>query len=109
MEDNNSVGTKEYRYSVQTILNAINDLVELQKGEVTFDDISRKRIFFRVEMYGFSWEYHFTVEDIGENSSRVLLEIKGEVTNRSRRIVHQLALLDSVLISNGGEAKIAST
>ena len=93
----NPVRTKVYDVSGRTMLNAINDLVELQKADVTYSDISIGKIYFRVEMYGFLWEYRFTVEDIDENHSRVTLEIRGEAMNKTEKISRQFALLDSML------------
>jgi hypothetical protein len=81
------------------MLNAINDLLELQRGEVTFVDISRGKINFQVEMYDFEWEYHFTVEAIDEAHSRVMLEVTGEAMHPANKIFRQFALLDSILPS----------
>ena len=91
------VRTKMYYESGRTILNAINDLVELQKADVTYSDISLGKIYFRVEMYGFLWEYQFTVEDVDKNNSHVTLDISGEAMNKTEKISRQFALLDSML------------
>jgi hypothetical protein len=89
--------TKIYYNTVQVMFSAIHDLVELQKGDVTFADVSCGMIHFRVEMYGFVWEYRFTVEDAGGNRSRVSMEIAGEATKKDDRIRRQFALLDSMI------------
>ena len=89
--------TKMYYEPGRTMLNAINDLVEIQKADVVYSAISLGKIYFRVEMYGFLWEYQFTVEDIDINRSRVTLEISGEAMNKTEKIYSQFALLDSML------------
>ena len=91
-------GTREFKWPVETMINAINDLAELQKGEVTSYDIQQGKFSFEVEMYGFVWEYRFTVTDRGEDTSLVTLEIEGDVTKKEVRISRQLALLESLLI-----------
>ena len=98
MSNEDSIGTREFNWPIPTMLNAINDLAELQKGDVTSFDIQQGRIFFEVEMYGFVWEYRFTVTDKGEGISLVALEVAGDVTKKELRITRQLALLESMLI-----------
>jgi hypothetical protein len=85
------------------MLSAINDLVELQRAEVTFADIPRGQLHFRVEMYGFTWEYRFSVEDLRGGRSRVTLRIVGEATDKADRISRQLVLLDSMLPGRMGK------
>jgi hypothetical protein len=92
-------GLKIYLQPTEMILNAINELAELQRAKLTFADFRLGKLHFQVEMYGFTWEYRFTVEDAGANRSRVILEIEGEATNKTDRIERQLALLDSMLVS----------
>lgn len=91
-------GTREFKWPSTMMLNAINDLAELQKGEVTSFDIQQGKISFEVEMYGFVWENRFTVKDKGEDTCLVTLEIAGDVTNKEVRVSRQLALLESLLI-----------
>jgi hypothetical protein len=100
MEGNDSGTVREYPYPAPTVINAINDLVELQKGEVTFDDILHGKLFFQVEMYGFMWEYQFTVTDKGAGRSLVKLEVEGEATNKALRIAREFVLLESMLNGN---------
>lgn len=92
--------TKIYLQPPGMILNAINDLVELQRAKLTFADIPRGKIHFQVEMYGFQWEYRFTVEDADANRSLVTLEIVGETTKKVDRAKKQFSLLDSMLIQD---------
>jgi hypothetical protein len=54
-------------------------------------------------MYGYKWEYHFTVTDMGNNRSRVQLKVEGETKKKKRHIIREFALLDSMLV---GEAQI---
>ena len=102
MHSEGLIGTRKYNKPVSAILNAINDLVELQKGDVTYDDISQGKIFFQVEMYGFTWEYQFTVREMPKDKSVVALEIGGDPTNIESRIIRQFALLDSMFVDSGG-------
>ena len=99
MNGNDSTGVRIYRYSKLMMLNVINDLVELQKGEVTFHDISKGQIYFTVEMYGFIWENRFTVEAASEGQSRITLCIKGSSLNDANKVAGQFALLDALLVS----------
>jgi hypothetical protein len=87
-----------YLQPAKMMLNAVNDIVELQKAEVTYSDIPHGKLHFLVEMYGFAWEYRFTVTDIDGSCSRVVLDISGEAANKARKIRRQFALLDSMLI-----------
>ena len=96
MTDSKTV-TMVYPKSQELILNAIHDLVELQRAEETYDDLSHGIIHFRMEMYSFSWEYRFTVEKKGESRSTVTLEIVGEATDKKDRIRRQFALLESMI------------
>jgi hypothetical protein len=100
MASNDPGTVREYPCPAPTVINAINDLVELQKGEITFDDILRGKIFFKVEMYGFLWEYRFTVTSSGAGQSRVELEVEGEIANKAIRIAREFALLESMLNGN---------
>ena len=101
ISDQSPVGKREFKWPMTTMLNAINDLIELQKGEITSDDISQGKISFKVEMYGFIWENHFVVTQKDEGSSIVTLTLDGDVTKRAVRISRQLALLESLLVGNG--------
>jgi hypothetical protein len=97
-----------YPWPAKLMLFAINDLVELQRAEVTFADIPQGKIHFRVEMYGFAWEYRFTVVPKGEACSHVTLEICGEAMNKAEKASHQLALLDSMLPNDKGHDRRVS-
>ena len=98
MENYSLIGIRVYSKPIQAMLNAINDLVELQKGEVTFDDISHGKISFSVEMYGFFWEYCFSVTEIDNDLSKITLEIEGNITNKADRLNRQFALLESMFM-----------
>ena len=98
MEEYSSTGTREYRYSKLTMLGAINDLIELQKGGVTYRNLAKGQLFFTIEMYGFIWENRYTVEHLSEEASRVILTIEGRAHNKEEKIIGQFALLDSILI-----------
>ena len=91
------LGVRVYPRSREMMLNAIHDLVEMQKAEETYTDIPGGRIHFFVEMYGFEWEYRFAVEGLGQNRSRVRMELGGKATDKADRIRRQFALLDSML------------
>ena len=101
-------GSKTYLQSVGTVLNAIIDLVEFQKGRITHSDTPGGKVSFLVRMYAFKWELQFTVTDIGENRCRVRLEISGENRGREKFIRREFTLLDTFL-ATAPEIKIKET
>ena len=88
---------KVYNQPGGNILQAISDIVELQKGDFTFSDTPNGKISFVVTMYGYKWEFQFVVTDIDKDSSKVVLEISGEKINKDEMLHRQIALLDSML------------
>ena len=88
---------KIYPYPRGTVINAICDLVELQKGKSTFSDTPNGKIFYRVTMYFCKYEFRFTVTDIDESSSQVSLEVAGTELGANDMSRRQIALLDSML------------
>lgn len=99
-------GEKIYLQPMGTVLDAVNDIVELQNGRLTFSDTPRGKIYFAVKMYVFEWELRFTVTDIGGNRSQVQIEIEGEARDGESLIHREFALLDSMLVTR---AKIEMT
>jgi len=98
-------GQKIYRQPTALLLNAVNDIVELQKGRLTFSDTPHGQIHFLVRMYASKWELRFAVEDIGRNRSRVTIGIDGEKRGRADWLNREFALLDSML---GTEVEISA-
>jgi hypothetical protein len=101
-------GSKIYLQPMGMVLSAISDIAELQKGKLTFSDTPNGRIHFVVGMYASKWEYRFTVTDIGNNRSRVCIEIERDVRERERKIRREFALLDSMLLV-GASLEITET
>ena len=99
-------GIKIYLQPKITLLNAINDIIELQKGKISHSDTPNGKIYFFVRMYHQKWELWFTVTDIGINRSQVRLEIEGGTKNSECLIQREFALLDSMLLTS---AKIELT
>lgn len=99
-------GEKIYLQPTGTVLDAVNDIVELQNGRLTFSDTPHGKIYFVVSMYVFEWELRFTVTDIGGNRSQVQIEIEGEARDGESLIHREFALLDSMLVTR---AKIELT
>jgi hypothetical protein len=99
-------GTKVYLQSARYVLATIGDVVELQKGKVTYSDTPNGRICFTVKMYAYKWEFSFTVTDAGQNRCSVTIEAGGEELARDRMIRREFSLLDSLLIA-GAEIEIA--
>lgn len=96
-------GNKIYLQPRRSVVNTILDIAELQKGKTTFTDTAHGKVCFLVRMYAFTYEYRFTVTDIGNNRSKVKLEVRGNSRYQMRHIIREFALLDSMMI---GEAKI---
>ena len=80
------------------VIDTLLDMAELQKGKVVYGDTPNGIIHFRVSMYGFRWEYQFTIADIGKNRSTVQIEVTGEERGRNRMLLREFALLDSMLL-----------
>ena len=93
-------GRKIYLQPMGTVLSAVLDIVELQKGRVAYSDTPNGQIRFSVRMYGFKWELGFTVADIGKNRCTVQIEVAGEERGRERMVLREFALLDSMLLAD---------
>lgn len=93
------IGRKIYLQPMGIVLDTINDIVELQKGKLTFSDTPHGKIHFLIKMYAFKWELRFSVMDIGNNRSQVQIEIEGEARGRENLIGREFALLDSMLVT----------
>ena len=91
-------GSKIYLQPRGTILNAVSDLAELQKGKFTFSDTPNGKIHFLVKLYHNRWEFRFCVKDIGKNRSCVELEMDGDGRKTECMMHREYALLDSLLI-----------
>ncbi len=87
-----------YLQPIGTLLNTINDIVELQKGKLTHSDTQNGRISFLVKMYDFAWELCFTVTDIGKNRCRVQIGADGDSLSRELLVLREFALLDAMLV-----------
>lgn len=90
-------GKKVYQQPMGTVLDAINDIVELQNAKLTFSDTRHGKIHFIVKMYANSWEQRFTVTDIDKNQCNVKIEIEKEIFGSKNQIKREFALLDSML------------
>ncbi len=92
-------GKKVYLQPRGMLLDAVHDLVELQRGRKLKTDTPQGTVQFVISMYGFKWELHFTVTDVGKNRCQVRLEISGDPGTGVESIIHrEFALLDSMLI-----------
>ena len=93
------VGKKVYLQPRSTVLESVNDIVELLRGKSTVGDTANGKIGTRLSMYGLQWEVRFTVADLGRNRSRVAIEITGERNDKKKEILSMFALLDSMLVA----------
>ena len=91
-------GKKVYLQPMDTVLLAVHDLIELQKGRTITCDGVYGMVRFQVSMYETVWEYHVAVTDIGRNRCGVAIHMPGETLDKERLIGHEFALLDYVLI-----------
>jgi len=102
---NKLTSKKNYPHPVGMLLDTINDIVELQKGKLTFSDTPNGKIHFLIRMYAYKWELRFDVTDIGDNRSRVQIEIEGDESGKEELLRREFALLDSMLVA-GAENKL---
>ena len=94
------MGSRVYFQPRNYVLDAINDIKELQNGKGTFSDNEKGKIGFIVRLYATKYEFQFTVTDIGMNRCRVEIEIVGEVRNKEEKVLREFALLDSAMAAN---------
>jgi len=94
------MGSKVYLQPLNYVLAAIHDIKELQNGKGTFADIPNGRIDYAVRMYNQSWEYKFTVTDIGKNRCKVKIGTSGNERDKEENVLRMFALLDSMLVVN---------
>jgi len=94
------MGAKFYLQPMGTVLNAVHDMQELQRGKSTFSDTIHGKTAFAVSMYGNKVEYRFVVTDTGKNRCRVQIEADGDTSQKKRHITREFALLDAILVSD---------
>jgi hypothetical protein len=90
-------GKKTYQKTKSAILNVINDIVELQNAKLTFSDTPNGKIHFIVKMYGYKWEYQFSVTETGNSQCGVTIKIERETLGAENQIKREFALIDSML------------
>ena len=88
---------KVYLQPMGTILDAINDIIELQNGKLTFSDTPHGRVHFLVRMYANKWEFRFTVTGTSKDKTNVVIGIEQETKGSENLIKREFALLDSLL------------
>jgi hypothetical protein len=91
-------GKKIYLQPKGTVLNTICDIVELTRGRSFGSDSANGITSAHMKMYGYKWDVHFLVEDIGKNRSCVTVGIEGERRDKRKEIRSVFALLDSMLL-----------
>jgi len=94
------MGAKYYLQPMGTMLSAIYDIQELQRGKTTLSDSGIGKYGFTVSMYGMKVEYRFTVTDTGKNRCRVQIEADGDTQKKKKHILREFALLEAILISD---------
>jgi len=92
-------GQKTYLQPVEMVLNAIHDVIALQKGQISLCDTARGLVNCQIVMYAEELEYNFAVIDIGSGCSRVTIELAAEASD-DRLIENEFALLDYAMLSN---------
>ena len=78
------------------VMNAINDIIELQKGVSVRSDLEQGKIEFSTTMYGNRQTNRFTVMELTGGGSRVYLEIDdgGDV---EKKLSALFGLLESIM------------
>lgn len=85
-----------YPVSREYLLNIISDIIELQNGKETGSDTRKGRVCFSASMYGFRYEYIFTVLANGSGCS-VKLQTNGEMEKDKERVSKMFALMESFM------------
>ena len=98
-------GIKTFSRCKGDIINAIYDIIELQKGELILSDSRRGKIHFQVTMYGYLWELLYAITDMGTSKCDVSLRVVGERRDKAREIRREFALLD-MMLDGGADVKI---
>ena len=91
-------GKKYYLQPSGTVLGTIHDIVDFLRGKPYNSDTANGVTNAHMTMYGFKWDVHFLVEDIGMNRSRVTIGLEGERLDKRKEIRSMFALLDSMLL-----------
>ena len=91
------MGSRVYFQPRNYVLDAINDIKELQKGRGISAYAEEGKINFLVRMYATKYELQFTVTDIGMNRCQVEIGIVGDVKDKEGKVLREFALLDSAL------------
>ena len=90
-------GRKIYLHSFATVINAVNDLIEMQKGIITLSDTQNGRIHYAIQANERQCELRFAVVDIGYNRSSVNIETDGGDADSDKLIRHEFSLLGAML------------
>ena len=104
--------TRIFPRSKDYIINTLYDIIELQKGALILSDTARGVVYYRVSMYGYEWEYMYTIGDMRNHEGQThntrqapphheqcsaTLRISGDRRETEREIRRAFALLESML------------
>jgi len=96
---------KIYLQPAEMVYNAMLDVMELQNGTEMINDSVRRKLDYKIMMYGFQWELRFTVLSMDNNRCGVNLEIEetesggdDEQDYLESMIKREYALLDTMLL-----------
>ena len=101
-------GIKTFTRNKGDIINAIYDIIELQKGELILSDSKRGKVHFQVTLYGYVWELLYSIADMGIGKCDVSLRVVGERHDKAREIRREFALLEMIL-SGGADVKLVES
>ena len=87
---------RNYSVSREYLLNIISDIIELQNGKETGSDTRQGRICFSSTMYGFRYDYIFSVLENG-NGCSVGIKTNGEQEKDKERVLKMFALMESMM------------
>jgi hypothetical protein len=96
-------GKKNYAYPKRYLLDTIHDIVELQNGKLLISDAIYGRVFYRLSMYGYTWELLYNIVSLNKTKCCVTIEISGERRDKKKEIRREFALLDVML---GGDTQV---
>ena len=101
-------GKKTYPKPKNYIFNTVYDIIELQNGELILSDTKLGRIYYKVSMYGYVWEFLYVITELRTGKCEVSIRVIGERKDKAREIRREFSLLDAML-DGGSNVELVDT